>query len=439
MDDLHEPLRVDTRNVTDSWSPPPALSELDLIRTRVPIGGSATAIPVEPPKSVLKRLVALPAAEPAPGGAAPPPEEDADDERYAIKDEIGRGGMGRVLLARDHDLNRDVAMKVLLHKEVSDAQLRRFIEEAQVTGQLEHPNVLPVHDFGVNGDGDLFFTMKLVKGHVTLEEVIERLRGGDREAFRLFTFERRVQLIQHVCHALTYAHQRGVVHRDLKPSNVVLGTCGEVFLVDWGVAKLAGDSPRGPAPASVRAPDVVRPSDRLGRKATRDGEWLGTPAYMAPEQVVGHQHEIDARTDVYSLVAVMYELLTLHYYLGTVGGRSGDIMAAILGRRPHDAEDHKHPVQGRVPRILSRICRKGLEKRQEDRFQSAAELERELQAWLEGNTPIVCPGTAIKRGLTGWSLLIDRYPVLVPAASITALVLMLAALVTSVWLLARGV
>ncbi len=436
MEDLPAPLHVDTGHVS-SWSPPARPSEF--VRTRVPIGGSATAIPVEPPKSVLKRLVSLPALDPPTAGAAPAPatEAEEDDERYAVKDEIGRGGMGRVLLARDHDLNRDVAMKVLLHKEVSDSQLRRFIEEAQVTGQLEHPNVLPVHDFGVNGDGDLFFTMKLVKGHVTLEEVIDRLRADDREAYRLFTFERRVQIVQQVCHALTYAHQRGVVHRDIKPSNIVLGTCGEVFLVDWGVAKLAGDERRA-APASARAPDVVRPSDRLGRNATRDGEWLGTPAYMAPEQVVGHHHEVDARTDVYCLVAVLYELLTLHYYLGAVGGRSGDIMAAILGRKPIDAEDHKHRLNGRVPRILSRICRKGLEKDREDRYQSADELEQALQGWLEGNTPVVCPGTAIKRGLTGWSLLIDRYPVLVPAASITALALMLASLVASVWLLARA-
>src|SRR5690606_19888362 len=145
------------------------------------------------------------------------------------------------------------------------------------------------------------------------------------------------QLIQQVCHALTYAHQRGVVHRDIKPSNIVLGGCGEVFLVDWGVAKLAADQRHLAAPAGERAPDVVRPSDRLGRETTRDGEWIGTPAYMAPEQALGHQHEVDARTDVYSLVAVMYELLTLRYYLGDVGRRMSDLVAAILNRRPRDA------------------------------------------------------------------------------------------------------
>jgi serine/threonine protein kinase len=159
---------------------------------------------------------------------------------------------------------------------------------------------------------------------------------------------------------------------------------------------------------------------------------------MAPEQVIGHQHEVDARSDLYSLTAVLYELLCLHYYLGPVGGKIGDLVAAILQRRPVDAEDFKHPQNGRVPRILSRICRKGLEKRPAARFQTAADLELALQAWLEGESPVVCPGTAIKRGLTRWSTLIDDYPVLVPAASITAIIVLLGWIVASVWFLARG-
>ncbi|MCW8141587.1 MAG: hypothetical protein KIT58_22005, partial [Planctomycetota bacterium] len=193
------------------------------------------------------------------------------------------------------------------------------------------------------------------------------------------------------------------------------------------------------APAAVRDEDLVRPSDRLNRNATRAGEWLGTPAYMAPEQALGRQHEVDARTDLYSLAAVLYELLTLNHYLEPLGPRMGDLVAAILRRPPLDAESYAHPKNGRVPRILSRICRKGLAKDPAERFQTAGELEAALQGWLEGNTPVVCPGTAIQRGLSGWNALIDRHPVAVPALSITALVLMLASVVTSVWVLARSI
>jgi eukaryotic-like serine/threonine-protein kinase len=424
-----DPTSGDSRASGSSWQL--NLSELDVINTRVPLGGTSTAVPIEAPKSVLRRIAASEA------------NEDPVEDRYAVRQEIGRGGMGRVLLVHDQDLNRDVAMKVLLGKEAADAHVRRFIEEAQITGQLEHPNVLPVHDFGVNGEGEVFFTMKFVKGHVTLEDIIERLRNDDPAAHRAFTFERRVQIMQQVCHALRYAHQRGVIHRDIKPSNIVLGPCGEVFLVDWGVAKLAADVKAAAQKAGAPLPDApppddpIRKSDRI-RATTREGEWLGTPAYMAPEQALAHQHEVDSVSDLYSLCAVMYELLSLHYYLGVVGGRMGDLVAAILQRRPIDAEDHKHPLNGRVPRILSRICRKGLEKRRELRYRTAQELEEALQGWLEGNTPVVCPGTAIKRGLTKWGTLIDKYPVLAPAVSITVSILLIAWIAVSVMLLTRS-
>ncbi len=414
-----------------AWPPgaAPGLHE-DMVKTRIPAGGSTILLPPSQatksaaPQSVLDRLSKGPA-------------EPGEALRYEVCEEVGRGGMGRILRVKDADLNRQVAMKVLLQEEVSEAHVKRFIEEAQITGQLEHPNVLPVHHFGVTQEGSLFFTMKFVRGHVTLEDVVERLRSGDRDAYREWSFERRVQVVQQVCHALHYAHQRGVVHRDIKPQNIVLGTCGEVFLVDWGVAKLVeevqGEKPR----ESIKAGN--RESGRMGKASdTRDGTWLGTPAYMAPEQVIGHQADIDARTDVYSLCTVLYELLSLHYYLGQVGGKMGDLVAAILQRVPVDAENHKDRLNGRVPRSLSRILRKGLAKRPAERFQTARDLERALQGWHEGSAPIVCPGTAIKRGLTVWGTLIDKYPVLTPAITITVSVLLVAWIALSVWLLVRG-
>ena len=359
-------------------------------------------------------------AEPAPGA----PERGTD--RYQVREEVGRGGMGKVLRVEDVDLNREVAMKVLLMGRVDQEQVGRFIEEAQISSQLEHPNMLPVHDFGVNKDGQLFFTMKYVRGHQDLASIIDLLRDGDQETFARYTFERRVQIVQLVCHALQYAHERGVVHRDIKPSNIVVGEHGEVYLVDWGVAK-------------VVAPDVERKVKSTGRlQHTEKGTWLGTPAYMAPEQVLGRSEEVDARTDVYAVCAVLYELLTLNYYLGAVGEEMTDLVAAIINKQPPDAEDWVDPQNGRVPRPLSRILRAGLKKRKADRFQSARELEEALQAWLEGNAPIVCPGTAIQRGLSGYIRWIDLHPVLLPALTITGAVLLLGWLVTATVLALRG-
>ena len=390
--------------------PPPRVS------TRIPAGwhevrpDSATVeiSPARAPQSVLQ------------------PDGQAKTDRYVVREEVGRGGMGKVMRVEDQDLNREVAMKVLLLDKVDGEQVGRFIEEAQISSQLEHPNMLPVHDFGVNPDGQLFFTMKYVRGHQDLASLIDRLRDGDQEAFARYTFERRVQIIQQVCHALHYAHERGVLHRDIKPSNIVVGEHGEVYLVDWGVAKIV-------------APETERKVKGTGRIAhTEQGTWLGTPAYMAPEQVLGRPGELDARTDVYALCAVLYELLTLNYYLGNVGEEMTDLVGAILNRNPPDAEDWFDPLNGRVPRALSRILRAGLKKRKADRFQSAKELNEALQAWLEGNAPVVCPGTAIQRGLAGYIRLIDRRPVLLPAVTITVGGLLLIWLVTATVLLARG-
>ncbi len=155
------------------------------------------------------------------------------EPRFRVEDEVGRGGMGRVVRVADRDLNREVAIKVLLGSEAVDAdQRRRFVEEAQITAQLEHPGVVPVHDLGLDAEGNPFFSMRLVRGHTTLAQVIAALRGQDPEVHARYTFERRVQVIQRVCHVLHHAHRRGVVHRDIKPDNVVLGQDGEVYLLD---------------------------------------------------------------------------------------------------------------------------------------------------------------------------------------------------------------
>jgi eukaryotic-like serine/threonine-protein kinase len=310
--------------------------------------------------------------------------------------------------------------------------MQRFVLEAQITGQLDHPSVLPVYDLGLDEKGQPFFTMKLVRGHQTLADLIKALRTDDPEVHRRYTFQRRISIVQQVSHALHYAHQRGVVHRDIKPQNIVVGPFGEVYLLDWGIAKLAG-APEEKPEERVRTGDTTT--------ETKDGVLLGTPAYMSPEQV--RVEEVDALSDVYCLAVVLYEFLTLHYYLGAViGGSATGVLTAILKDTPAPAESHYSPTNGRVPRVLSRLLEKALAKERDDRFQSAAEFEGALQEWFEGNAPVVCGGTAMQRVLARWINWVDRHPFVVPIVSFVFFVLFVRWLVIATWeviqLLLRG-
>jgi tetratricopeptide (TPR) repeat protein len=234
----------------------------------------------------------------------PPSGEPAHAGRYELRGEIGRGGMGAVLAGRDPELDRPLAVKVLLPECAGDAGLeRRFLAEAQICGRLQHPGVVPVYDVGRLADGRPFFTMKLVKGRTLAELLAARPTPSDDLA-------RFVGVFEQVCQAVAYAHSRGVLHRDLKPSNVMVGEFGEVQVMDWGLAKvLMGGPPPESGPASPPRSTIytVRTS---GDDLSRDGTVLGTPAYMAPEQARGDVDMLDARADVFGLGAVLCEILT---------------------------------------------------------------------------------------------------------------------------------
>jgi serine/threonine-protein kinase len=256
-------------------------------------------------KVVLPTPAGLPTGEP--GGARP---------RYQLLGEIARGGMGRVIKVRDNDLQRDVAVKVLLDRHVGKPGMNaRFIEEAQITGQLQHPGVPPVHEVGILPDGRPFFVMKLIEGRTLADLLRERTQPGDNLPWFLARFEA-------VCQTLAYAHSRGVIHRDLKPQNVMVGAFGEVQVMDWGLAKVLiaegpGEAsepgqPAGGAVATVRSesPDL----------ASRTGIVLGTPAYMPPEQARGEVDLVDERADVFGLGAILCEILTgKSPHVGAVG------------------------------------------------------------------------------------------------------------------------
>ena len=216
--------------------------------------------------------------------------------RFELQGEIARGAMGRILAGWDLHLGRPVAVKVLRKTGARDLDRVRFLEEAQVTGQLQHPNIMPVYELGRLRD-QVAFVMRRVEGR-SLKAIISALRKGDLDTRAQFGRMRVLNVFHQLCMAVAFAHTRGVVHRDLKPSNVMVGDFGEVVLLDWGLCKVVGQATR-----STRST-----SDRW---KTVHGQIIGTPAYMAPEQAMGLIEQVDARTDVYGLGAILYHLLTL--------------------------------------------------------------------------------------------------------------------------------
>jgi serine/threonine-protein kinase len=246
------------------------------------------------PSAATRMTAAQPAAVRQPPGAA---------GRNVLFEEIGRGGMGRVLRGHDPELGRDLAVKVLREEHASDQGLeQRFVEEAQVGGQLQHPGVVPVYELGRFPDRRPFFTMKLVKGRTLAELLKERPDPAD-------DLQSYLGIFQQVCQTVAYAHSKGVIHRDLKPANVMVGAFGEVQVMDWGLAKVLGQ--RNGEPDATATGTLIR-TVRSGSTAEEHGRTgvVGTPAYMAPEQARGEVEAVDERADVFGLGAILCEILT---------------------------------------------------------------------------------------------------------------------------------
>jgi tetratricopeptide (TPR) repeat protein/tRNA A-37 threonylcarbamoyl transferase component Bud32 len=293
-------------------------------------------------------------------------------ERYTLTHLHAKGGLGQVWLALDGDLGRRVALKELRPERADRPELvARFLEEARITGQLEHPGIVPVYELARrSADGQPFYTMRFVKGR-TLAEVI-RDYHRKREAGRAGPLDLIALLdaFVGVCNAVAYAHSRGVIHRDLKPQNVVLGDYGEVVVLDWGLAKLV-DRPEGSG-----ALESVALDGAAGREGTVQGQVLGTPAYMAPEQAEGRLDRVDHRSDAYGLGAILYE---------TLAGRppfEGADTLDVLRRVVHEPPPRPRDAVPATPRALEAVCLKALSKRPEDRYDSARTLADEVRHYL---------------------------------------------------------
>jgi serine/threonine protein kinase len=365
--------------------PPTSLSQAGIagevtLAANVPAADDETRVRpgAEPPRSVAEVLQT----------------DQSGGQRYLLEGEVARGGMGAVLRAVDRDIRREVAIKYLLDQ--SDPRKKaRFVEEAQVTGQLEHPNIVPVHELGIDARGHLFFSMKMVKGR-SLQQVLQELREEPRSAGKEWPLSRLLNIFVGVCHALAYAHSRGVVHRDLKPANIMVGDFGEVYVMDWGLAKVMTRMDPAARPGTViqSAPSFawteteassgpVQTSRSADEDKTLDGQVMGTALYMPPEQALGRISDIDPRSDIYALGAVLYVMLTLEPPVDRTGGFQTILQRVTAGEilPPEMRAPARH-----VPPELSAVAMKALAKDRQDRYASVEGLRRDIERYLEGRS-----------------------------------------------------
>lgn len=300
-----------------------------------------------------------PATQPMVRNAGSEVGGELSGDRYRIGSLIGRGGMGEVVAATDERFGREVAVKrlprAMSSAESHERALRRFMREALIQGRLDHPAIVPVHDLGVDEAGQPYFSMKRVTG-ATMAELIPD-PGQTQRLLRAFV---------DVCLAVEFAHSRGVVHRDLKPQNIVLGNFGDTYVLDWGAAKIVGDTETSVPEVPVESEDV-----------TVDGTVIGTPGYMAPEQAQG-QHDIDGRADVYALGHILYEILV------------GERLAKTRARAPTDPAGarpslHHGSTQRDIPPELDAVCARATIHDRDARVVTPREVGDAVQRYLDGD------------------------------------------------------
>lgn len=317
------------------------------------------------------------------------------DDRYQLGAEVGRGGTGRVFEAAEKRLERKVAIKFLLQSQSKEDQ-ERFIREARITGRLQHPSIVPVHELGLDENGRAFYTMKLARG-VTLLQILRDLTTCDPIATQTYSLPLLLTIFQKICDAVAFAHSQSppVIHRDLKPGNIMVGDYGEVLVMDWGAAKLMDATDKVGSGTEPSSYDANASAESL---LTQPGTIMGTPGYMAPEQAAGRAAAADQRTDVYALGAILYSLLTLE-----VPPRVSEKEIAAFEKREQDVVNESwrarvapmladrstrprlpHLPNKSIPDSLAAVALQAMSFHPKDRFQSVKELQADVSAYQAG-------------------------------------------------------
>ena len=290
-------------------------------------------------------------------------------EKYANFLPMPQGGKGVLYASDDLNLGRKVALKTLSPGVKHTAvERKRLLREARVTAQLAHPNTIPVYEIGITDQNVVYFTMKKVEGE-TLYDILVRIARGDAATLERYPLAQRIDILLQTLSALWYAHTHGAIHRDVKPENILVGIFGEVYLMDWGVAKVWG-MPRDETDEAIEADLDMAESDRI----TRAGQRPGTPLYMAPEQIRGTP-PIDERSDIFSCGVMLYECLVQQEPFR--GKQIQETFQNILNHNPPPPSSFCTELI-KTP-IFDAICERALQKKQQDRYSSVGELIEDLR------------------------------------------------------------
>jgi serine/threonine-protein kinase len=316
----------------------------------------------------------------------------SDGQRFRVLRPHAQGGLGAVFVALDTELHREVALKQILDNHADDpADRQRFLLEAEITGGLEHPGIIPVYGLGTYGDGRPYYAMRFIRGD-SLKQAIERFHADPAlqsdPGRRSLELRKLLRRFLDVCNAIDYAHSRGVLHRDIKPGNVLVGKYGETLTVDWGLAKATGRSD----PSSGER--TLKPSSASGSAETLPGSALGTPAYMSPEQADGNLERLGPRSDVYSLGATLYCLLTGR---PPFAGDAAEVIPAVQkGEFPPP-----RAIDPATDRALDAVCLKAMALEPTDRYSSCRALAEDLERWM-ADEPVSAWKEPRARKLSRW-------------------------------------
>ena len=316
---------------------------------------------------------------------------------YTLVREIARGGMGQIYFGEDPKLKRNVAVKVSSVSECGEDP--RFSKEAEVLAQLAHPNIVPIHNIGVDAQGRPFYSMKLVKGR-TLQVVLKQIRDGDAAAVKDYPTATLLTIFRKVCDAIMFAHSKGILRRDLKPENIMVGEYGEVLVMDWGLAKVLGER--------EEQGSVSRVNDTGDYGMTMEGGVMGTPQYMSPEQATGMVAELDERSDIYSLGGILYAILTLRPPIdGTTLDevltkvKNGSISSMVIKRgKKGEANVGTPATMGmEVPEALQAVTMKAMATDRNKRYASVEGLAEDIEAYQNGFATSAEQAGAMRQGM----------------------------------------